>query len=169
MREVKIDDLILPDDLVWIDEFEYSDIAQSQKRTLNGALIINESAKVKGRSITIDSVGAVWVTRSKIQALKDMNDTLNGIFTLTFHERSYLVKFNKSSGSAITVKQVVECSDPNEDSPYTVTIRLIEVGTGSISTGSGGSGTPTSDNLIGIGSISDGELTIIPTGNGTVS
>ena len=45
---MQLDTIILPDDLLWINEFDWNPVEQSQERSLTGALIVQEQAKITG-------------------------------------------------------------------------------------------------------------------------
>lgn len=64
----------LPQDLRWIDEHDWSAVAQSSpERTLSGAQIIQQGVKQAGRPITL-SADYVWLPLSTVQKLRDWTD-----------------------------------------------------------------------------------------------
>ncbi|WP_420795629.1 hypothetical protein, partial [Endozoicomonas atrinae] len=64
---MQLDSITLPDDLLWINEFDWNPVEQSQERTLTGALLIQEQSKQYGRSIELSGgQDAGWVTRSTV-------------------------------------------------------------------------------------------------------
>lgn len=150
MREITLNGLDLPNDLVWVNEFEYSPTAQQHKRTLNGALIINENVKINGRTITLDSVGVVWLSRAVVVSIKVLSDELNGVFDLVYHGASFKVRFDKTSNSSINAVPVLDCSDPSDAAPYKVTLNFIDVSDTTMYSGSsGGTTEPDSSNISG--------------------
>ncbi len=48
-----LDGIELPDDLLWVDEFDWNPVAQDIERSLTGALMVQEQAKLYGRPITL--------------------------------------------------------------------------------------------------------------------
>jgi hypothetical protein len=70
----------LPDDLEWVDEFDWSPAAQQLEVSLAGALIIEESAQLTGRPITLRSgqEGSNYfavATRATVEALQALVNT----------------------------------------------------------------------------------------------
>lgn len=59
--------IALPDDLEWVDEFDYSRTAQQVDYALSGALIVEEAARLQGRPITLRS----WQSGNTYAALAD--------------------------------------------------------------------------------------------------
>ncbi|WP_263080055.1 hypothetical protein [Endozoicomonas sp. Mp262] len=80
-----LDHIELPDDLLWVDEFDWNPVAQDIDRSLTGALMVQEQAKLYGRPITLtggDEAG--WVTRATILELMALVETPNRVMTLIF-------------------------------------------------------------------------------------
>ena len=48
-----LDDIELPDDLLWVNEYQWQPVAQETERTLTGALLVQEQAKLYGREIEL--------------------------------------------------------------------------------------------------------------------
>jgi len=89
----------------WIDEFDWCDIRQSQNHSVSGALFIQESVLLKGRTITLaGSENMNLITRSQLVSLKASQNTLNKTFSITLvDERVFTVRWRNSEGSAIEV------------------------------------------------------------------
>ena len=65
-----MEDITLPDDLLWINEFDWRPVAQSTERSLTGALLMQEGQLNHGRSIVLSGNGEVgWVSRLTVQNL----------------------------------------------------------------------------------------------------
>ncbi|MNV78610.1 hypothetical protein D3C71_1721070 [compost metagenome] len=50
---VTLNGLLLPDDLIWRDEFDWAPVEQVVTPTLTGALLVEETDKPEGRPITL--------------------------------------------------------------------------------------------------------------------
>ena len=92
--------LVLPNDLLWQDEFEWSPVSAVHEYALNGTLLIEESVKQAGRPISLsppDNMQA-WVSRATLQKLKDWAAQPKMRFTLQFEyatdKREFMVMFN---------------------------------------------------------------------------
>jgi hypothetical protein len=115
----------LPDDLIWIDEFETSQIAQESSRTLSGSLVVFEGVKIKGRSMNLASDDdSGWINRLDLIALRALFEQVDETYTLNFNGTDYTVIADKSNGSAIRAVAVIDCSDPTNDSKYALSLRL---------------------------------------------
>lgn len=72
--------IALPDDLEWVDEFDWSPVGQQVEVSLGGSLIIEESAQLAGRPITLrsnQSGSNYWAvtTRATAEALQALANT----------------------------------------------------------------------------------------------
>lgn len=80
------EELQLPNDLLWSDEFEWSPVAANNTYTLTGALVIQQSVRQAGRPISLKAPeqDMAWVTRSTVQKLRDWSATAGRQFRLVF-------------------------------------------------------------------------------------
>ncbi|MDT0496530.1 hypothetical protein RM530_04010 [Algiphilus sp. W345] len=115
--------IALPDDLVWTDEFVHEPVGQALQRTLGGAQIIEETALIAGRPITLGTDNQ-WITRSTLLTLRALADTAGQIHTLDLRGDEYDVVFRRP---AISARPVIEFADPTVDDFYAVQINLITV------------------------------------------
>lgn len=67
---MELDGIVLPDDLQWIDEYDWSPIDQETDYSIGGALMVQEGTKQAGRKITLSSGDWAWVSRSTVEALR---------------------------------------------------------------------------------------------------
>jgi hypothetical protein len=125
---ITLDAITLPEDLIWIDEYSWTSVVQNQRRALSGALIIQENTQIAGRPITLtgDSDSA-WITKTTLDAIKAKNDTADLDMTLDYHNTTYTVRFDRSSGSPLEVSQIFPLSNPQADHIYSITLKLITV------------------------------------------
>lgn len=132
-----LDTFVLPDDLLWIDEFLYSPVAQSRDISLAGSLIVQSMIATAGRPVTLSGdADYAWATRQLVQDLSDYCATdPQMVLTLT-DGRVFNVRFLQPDGSnpgaasstpPIEAKPVVGYSDPGVADPYTIIIRLFKV------------------------------------------
>lgn len=116
----------LPGDLRWSDEFAWSPVSRESEYSLTGALIVQESAKLAGRPITLEArdeaQGYVWLTRSTILALKALADTPGWTGTLTLEDgRSFSVAFR---ADGLEAAPVIHRAPADGADPYTLVLRL---------------------------------------------
>lgn len=126
---MQLDTLTLPDDLLWINEFQWNPVEQSQERTLTGALLVHEQGKQYGRSIELSGgQDAGWVSRSTVTSLLTLSETAHQIMTLTLPDlRQFSVIFDRSSGSPVEAQQILPFAFPDDDYQYSLTLKLLTV------------------------------------------
>ena len=95
--------LTLSDDLLWTDEFDWRQIAQSETiRTLSGSYFVQQGIKKKGRSITLQSPdGMAWHTRSVVETLQNWSAQPQAQFTLMRGKTETAVIFVSVSASPV--------------------------------------------------------------------
>jgi hypothetical protein len=118
---ISLDALALTSDLLWIDEYTWTTIAQQEDVMADGSVVIQAEAQQTGRPITLlggDTFG--WVKKSVVESLKALAETPNLLMTLTLNDAStFTVVFTKDRFTAATV-----CDNNNPDSEFLYTISL---------------------------------------------
>lgn len=127
MRTHTLGAVEIPEDVWWTDEFAWRAVEQSSSRGLTGARIVQVGLKTKGRPVTLSSNDkGGWVPRSTVLALRALADTPGITYTLTLADgRAYQVQFDHER--EFTATPIRPAADMTGDSPYRVTIPLIEV------------------------------------------
>ncbi|MBO9484660.1 hypothetical protein [Salinisphaera sp. G21_0] len=126
---MKLDTITLPDDLLWINEFEWSPVEQSREHSLTGALLIQEQAKLQGRPIELTGgQNAGWVSRKTVLELHGLTAIPDKVMNLTLPDmRKLNVIFDRSSGSPISASPVLKEAYPDDNSYYYLSLRFITV------------------------------------------
>lgn len=124
--------LPLDPDLHWSDEFEWAAVEQSIQRSLTGALIIHNAAKIKGRPITLEPPAddSAWMTRATLEQLQVWEANPSLTLVLSLRGTTYTVAFRRHDGLPIEARPVVFMADPlpgEFGDWYMATLRLIEV------------------------------------------
>lgn len=131
--------LALPQGLRWADEFDWSPIVQATTYSLSGALILEESARLAGRPITLSgardgNISTAWLKRDDLIALQTALNATGATFTLTLHDaRTFTVAPRADGDGPLSVEPLPAVknfapADPDADTWYIVnTIRLMEV------------------------------------------
>ena len=124
-----LDDIILPDDLLWINEFDWNPVEQNIERSLTGALLVQESQLLRGRSIILSGNGeAGWVSRFTVKSLLALSKTTSKTMSLTLaDERQFNVIFDRSIASPIEAQQIFPFAYPSDSDDYLLTLRLLTV------------------------------------------
>ncbi len=123
--------LPLDDDLLWVDEYQYSPVEAAVDVGLTGALIeqVDGDASRPGRPITLqppDDTSA-WMIREDIDQLQVWGAIAGAEFTLTLRGVARQVKFRHQDRPAVDAKPVVPFSDPLPSDYYLTTLKFMEV------------------------------------------
>jgi len=125
---ITLDAITLPDDLIWSDEYNWAPVSQSVKKSLTGALIIEEAVQLKGRKITLKGgEGYAWIDKATLELLRAKLNTPNLTMTLTHNGTAYPVMFDRNGSGGVSARGVYEVSDPDAAHIYSVTLKFIEV------------------------------------------
>jgi len=123
-----LDGIAIEHDFVWIDEFDFTPIQQSETRTLTGALVFESAVKQKGRPITIAEgdkpARAIKATVDDLYALLAQNK----VMTLVLPDgRTFQTRFKNDDGKPVDAKPHTYFEVMDDTDYYTLTLQLIEV------------------------------------------
>ncbi|WP_421258652.1 hypothetical protein [Aeromonas sp. 600886] len=118
---VTLNSVLLPDDLVWRDEFEWAPVEQVVTPTLSGALLVEETAKPEGQPLTLSG----HCSRAKVQELKVLEAQVAQLMTLTLLDGLARTVVWRRPGVVAT--PLYELADPDGDHPYALTLNLTEI------------------------------------------
>lgn len=118
----QLNEITLPPDLLWTDEFSWQPVGQQVEYSLTGALGIEESAKQAGRPMTL--TGAAQ--RPIITALYALTTKAGTDLTLTFNDIDYSVRF-RHTDTALEAEGFYPLADPDDTFYYNFTLRLMQV------------------------------------------
>ena len=125
---MQLETVTLPDDLLWVNEYQWQPVEQETERTLTGALLVQEQAKRYGREIELSGEQSAWVSRSTIEALKALEAEAEKVMTLSLPDsRTFQVIFDRNNGTAVEAQQILPYAYPDDDYLYSLTIRLLTV------------------------------------------
>ncbi len=124
--------LLLPDDLLWSDEYTWSPAVASLSYLITGALLIQSATRQAGRPITL--VGApdmAWVTRATVEQLRAWAtlpvSSTTGRFDLSFKDgRLFTVAFRHGE-TAIDTEPVLGFPAHTDTDFYRLTLRFLEI------------------------------------------
>lgn len=125
---ISLDSIILPDDLTWIDEIQWTPVMQAVEYSATGALLIQESTKLSGRQITLTGAQNMgWITRAMVDALVVKRDTVGLEMTLTIGGSTKNVMFRQGE-NPVDVAPVLDGNFFDSEDWYQVnSIKLMEV------------------------------------------
>ena len=134
MPEITLGSSTLPADMQWTDEFgDGSDlVAQDERYTITGALVVQASAKQAGRRITLQgrlegNKGFAPLTRAQVEALRELAAVPGATYTLTFSDgRAFPVMFRRD-GPAVVAEPWRHVDPPLPEDLYFCRINLMQV------------------------------------------
>lgn len=117
----------IPEDVWWIDEFDWSAVEQITDRGLTGALIVHQGVKQHGRPITLQSnVNGGWVARAVVLALQAQRAQPDARFALQLADgREFLVIHDLAQ--SFTAEPVRPAADMTSSTPYRIRLPLMTV------------------------------------------
>lgn len=129
-----LQEILLPDDLLWVDEFNWQHSVSKSIYSLTGSLLIQASRRQKGRKMTFEAPTPQygWVERSVVTTLQgwvDVNPTRVMSLELNYalDNRTFGVVFRHEDG-AFEAEPVLGVPDRHaSDSWYRIKLRLMEV------------------------------------------
>lgn len=120
---MRLENLELPENLYWKNEFSHKSIAQSSDRTVSGGTVYESQILMYGQKITL--VGA-WATRAEIVVLKALESSGSvNIFTSNSGELFSTV-FDIESGG-LSAELVGPEINPDSETLYELIINLLTV------------------------------------------
>ncbi len=122
-----LDDITLPDDLLWLDRYKWSGVAQQEDVMADGSLVIQADTQQTGRPITLqggDNFG--WLSKAAIDAVraKAVQAGLQMSLTLPGETTPRNVVF---TGDRLIAEPVVDYATPDDGDYYTCTLYLMEL------------------------------------------
>ena len=121
---ITLDDIILPDDLIWTNEFKWDKNQITQEYSITGSVLIQIGSKKTGRPITLQgNENTAWITRQTLIQLQTKAEVVGGEWTLTWVDgRTFHVMIQ-----SIEAEPLFHVINPTPKHNYKVTINLIEL------------------------------------------
>jgi hypothetical protein len=119
---MRLENLDLPDNLYWQNEFEHKNIAQSVERTVAGGVVVEHATLSYGQKIKL--TGA-WAVRAEVVVLKALENA-NAVMSFISNNGTHSVVFDIESGGVVANLLSPEAA-PDSDTLYELTINLLTV------------------------------------------
>ena len=105
MAIVTIDSVVLPNDTIWLDQFDWNEINRNVQRTISGGLVFQTTVKDAGRPVTLD---CGWVSRSTLATLEALRDnpTATTFTVVLADETAMTCSFHPDAESPVQVDPV---------------------------------------------------------------
>lgn len=138
MTRILLAGIELPADLQWTDEFTAWRVGQQVRNSLNGAMIVQESARQAGRPITLQTtrdgmayVGVVALPTLRALQASESELSLSPLaLVMPAHnggERSFQVRWRRVDGPAIEVEPTRFAVPALDADLFSITLRLMTV------------------------------------------
>jgi len=125
---ITVDAIEIPDDLHWVDEHDWTPIAQTEQFTLTGSLVVDQGAKSAGRPITLTSGEAPKGAAIDGALLTLLKSKVSSGVAMVLYYRGVSFDVMWRGNNPITATSLVpELADPDADSLFWITLRFIEV------------------------------------------
>jgi len=125
---IRLNNVVLPDGLVWTDEFAAQSVAQTVRRTLDGSVVVFYGHHTGGLSITLESEpDAGWLTRAQVEALALLATSPGGTFTLELRGQVFQILFRHQEPPAFEAKPLFNLANPQPGDFYLATLKLMTV------------------------------------------
>lgn len=117
----------LPDDMTWTDEFTWRAVEQATSYGVTGALFVQATRKLAGRTITLaGDMQSGWLRRDALELLMAAAELAGQQFELTLRGVPRTVMFDQMRG-AVEATAVYDYALPEAGDFYVATVRFIEV------------------------------------------
>lgn len=134
MDFITLDEIELPADMQWVDEFKSTQVRQVVVPSLTGASIVQMNLRQSARPITLEGAfngrqGYAVVTRGVVEALRAKEEAGVGVeMELTFSDnRTFPVIFRYDDGPAIDAAPLKPIDPPEASDLYLLKLRLMTI------------------------------------------
>lgn len=130
LRNAKTNEILeLPSTLDWTDEFSYSPVQQSKTWSVTGAMLVEESVKQAGRTITLaGAADRTWCNRPLVQALQAWAALPNFVMQLQIRGIFHTVIFDHEKGALEGLPLIfLEDGSVDADTIYYVSLKFVEL------------------------------------------
>lgn len=123
----------IPRGLIWVDEFDWSELETAAERGITGANIIDVAENIAGRPITLQGAeNSGWLTRADVLSLQAMAAALDVddepvTYTLTLADGRVFSVIFAPGVKPIEAKPIGRPELSTEPNPYVATVRLVTV------------------------------------------
>lgn len=120
---ITLDDVTLPTDLIWSNEFKWDKKQIKTEYSINGSLIVQASTKKTGRIITLEgNKNTAWTTRETLLQLQTKAE-VGGEWVLTWTDaRTFNVMI-----ISLEAEQLIHIIDPDLNHLYKIILNLLEI------------------------------------------
>ncbi|MBF0192106.1 MAG: hypothetical protein HQL99_13345 [Magnetococcales bacterium] len=101
----RLGDVILPPQIQWMDQFEWSPVSQEVGRTLGGGLVSWDLPLDGGRPITLEAQTPVaWLTMEQVVAIQALSAQPGAVFGLEWGSEFFSVMFRHRDAPSVAFR-----------------------------------------------------------------
>lgn len=124
---VTLDDISLPEEMIWLDEAKWNRVAQSTGYALSGSLLVQSGTKLQGRTMTIGGDNC-WASWALCKQLLSLADEAGKEMTITLEDgRAFKVIWNYEDGDPVDATRIYE-RQPQDEDWCRLTLRFLIIG-----------------------------------------
>jgi hypothetical protein len=125
---IVLDGVTLGGSLQWTDQFTYTPVAQSTRRTLGGGLAIFSKALLAGRPITLTGTeDSGWITKAMLDSLVARAAVAGAVYSFNFHGQEFSVVFRHDDAPAVDFQPLQPKAVYSSGDYFTGTLKLLTV------------------------------------------
>lgn len=130
--QVTMAEIALPNDLLWVDEFEWTAVLSGSEYSITGSLLIDRSVKLAGRPISLEAPDneMAWISRATHEALRAAASIPDRRFKLLLEyptdHREFTVEFAPVE-TPLEGSPVKGFPEHESDAWFSVKLKFIEV------------------------------------------
>lgn len=114
--------------LAWVDQFQWSPVAQTVKVTLGGRPIVFSVPLVKGQPITLQAEESYgWLTKDMVDSLVSMASASGAVYSLEFGATVTDVVFRHEDPPALEIQPLIARETYTSDDYFIGKIKLLTV------------------------------------------
>lgn len=118
--------LTLPEDLIWIDEFDWHPVEGRMTRSALGAVLFDRGTKIDGRPMTLAGDGLhSWITRTLAVSLYALASIADAQIVLAYRSTTFDVVFDHTR-NPLELRPVADWPEYEAGDFYTVLMRLLQ-------------------------------------------
>ncbi len=125
---IQLGSLVLPDDLLWEDEFGQTPVLATKEMSINGNPVYFEQISGEGKNIDLVATEeSGWLTRTQVETLASMAAQAGQIWQLEYEGRQFTVRFRHEDAPVLEMIPIIPRPNAEITDYYYGRIKLKEV------------------------------------------
>ena len=120
--------VLLNDNLIWVNRYDFTPVTQTTHRTLAGSLVVFSHSIAAGQPITLEATDtAGWFTGSMVASLKSFADVPGASYPLNFHGEDYTVIFDHEQDPVVSFLGLRPIEPQGISDPFSGILNLLTI------------------------------------------